>query len=55
MFDPRPFPDGDNTDGVPQRKPTTPIWKPIFLILVIILILGLAYLHVAGIVGPGAH
>jgi hypothetical protein len=56
MAQPPPYPDSAETDAGAERDQGTPRWKTVLGIAVAaIVIIVLAYLHLAGIVGPGAH
>ena len=56
MTQPPPFPDDGVSDGAPKRDERTPRWKTALGILIAVIVIGLiAYAHLAGIVGPGAH
>jgi hypothetical protein len=56
MAQPPRYPDGADTDTGPDLDEGTPRWKTVLGIAVVaVVIIVLAYLHLAGIVGPGAH
>ena len=56
MAQPPPYPDAADTDAASERDERTPRWKTVLGILIALIVIGLiAYLHLAGIVGPGAH
>jgi hypothetical protein len=53
---PPKYPDGGESDGARDRDNGLPRWKIALRILIAVLVIGLiAYVHLAGIVGPGAH
>ena len=56
MAQPPRYPDGGDSDAQPERKPGTPHWVSVLGILIAVMVIALfVYLHLAGIVGPGAH
>jgi hypothetical protein len=56
MPQPRPYPDDDDRDQGPERDEGTPRWKSVLgIFLAAIVIIVVAFLHLAGIVGPGTH
>lgn len=56
MTDPPPYPEGDDTDEEPERKPGAPPWvSAILIVLGVIAAIAIVVLHLAGVVGPGGH
>jgi hypothetical protein len=56
MAQPPPYPDGGVSDEAPRRDERRPRWKTALWILIVLIVIGtVAYVHLAGIVGPGAH
>ena len=56
MTQPHRYPDHAGKDAGPDRDGGRPRWRTALGILIAaILIVVVAYLHLAGIVGPGAH
>jgi hypothetical protein len=56
MAQPPPYADGGGADGGPEREPGKPRWVTVLGILIAVIVIALfVYLHLAGILGPGAH
>jgi hypothetical protein len=56
MTDPPQYPEGDDTDEEPKRKPGAPAWVSVALIvLAVVAAIAIVVLHLTGVVGPGAH
>lgn len=56
MADPARYPDGGDPDHGPGPDAAAPRWKSVLGVLIAGAVVALiVYLHLAGIVGPGAH
>ncbi len=55
MAQPHPYPDGTDRDADPEPNDGQP-WKAVLgIVVAAIVIIVVVYLHLAGIVGQGAH